>query len=357
VSFYGLLLLPFSLLYGLVTWIRNKLFDWGILKEIEHQIPIISVGNLSMGGTGKTPMIEYLIRLLKDEYKLAALSRGYGRKTKGFVLANKNSKAIAIGDEPLQYALKFDSIHVAVSENRNKGVQELIKSVPDLDLVLLDDAFQHRYIKPGLNILLTEFYRLYTDNYVFPSGSLREFRFGAERADIVVVTKTPITLSPITRRRIAGELHLKKHQLLLFSKIEYGDLIPYSFFNLGRLKKRYANIILFTGIANNYPLQDHLRQICSELTVLTFSDHHHFNQKDVVEILKAYNNIFGKNKILVTTEKDIMRLKDFDKMYLFNEIPLLYIPIHTVFHNGDGDLLADKIKSYLSNSKRLIKEV
>lgn len=351
-DFRGLLLFPFALLFGLITWFRNMLFDLAILSEKKHPIPIIAVGNLSMGGTGKTPLVEHLVRLLQNENKLASLSRGYGRNTKGFVLADKESTAKTIGDESMQYTENFPAISVAVDANRNRGVETLMKQVPDLDVILLDDAFQHRYIKPGMNILLTDFYRLYTDDYVFPSGSLREFRAGAKRADIVIVTKTPIVLSPITRRRIENELKLKKHQLLLFSKIEYDNLTPYDEIDGMPFKKRYSRIVLFTGIANNYPLQDHLKQRCSELTVLSFPDHHVYTQKDVDQIIKTYNDIFSRNKILVTTEKDVMRIRSNEKAYLFNEIPFYYIPIRTVFHNGDGELFSKAIVKFLSSSKR-----
>ncbi len=356
-SFQGLFLLPFALLYGLITWFRNKLFDLGILPEKKHPVPIISIGNLSMGGTGKTPLTEYIIRLLTDDYKVATLCRGYGRETKGFVLADKNSSAKALGDESKQYLKKFSKVAVAVSENRNLGVEELLKNIPDLDIILLDDAFQHRFIKPGLNILLTDFFRLYTDDYVFPSGSLREFSSGANRADIVIVTKTPVILSPITRRRIAGELKLKNHQQLLFSKIEYDVLTPYFASNKTPLCKKYSHILLFSGIANNYPLQEHLNQFCSELTVISFPDHHLFNHKDIDRIIKTFDDIFSKNKILVTTEKDTMRLYDCKKAYLLEEIPFYYIPIRTIFQNVDGEIFNKEIKNFLSRSKRLSKNI
>lgn len=357
VSLLGLFLMPLALLYGLITWFRNKLFDWGIFIEKKHIVPLISIGNLSMGGTGKTPFTEHLIRLLQDEYKLATLSRGYGRETKGFVLAGENASARTIGDESMQYHKKFSNAVVAVSENRNQGVEKLLKKVPDLELILLDDAFQHRFIKAGLNILLTDFYHLYSDDYVFPSGSLREFRSGAVRADIVIVTKTPVVLSPITRRRIARDLKLKKDQLLLFSKISYDKLTPYFEDYKKRLKKQYSHIVLFTGIANNYPLQDHLKQFCSELTVLSYSDHHIYNQKDIDKIIKSYNDIFTKNKILVTTEKDVMRLRDCKKVFLFAELPFYYVPIRTVFHNRDGEILSKSVLSFLSNSKRRTRDL
>lgn len=351
-SFYGLLLSPFALLYGFITWCRNKFFDWGILIQKQHAIPIISVGNLSMGGTGKTPLIEHLIRLLKEDFKLATLSRGYGRKTKGFILADINATAITIGDESMQYYQKFENIVVAVCENRNLGVKKLMKAVPDLDLILLDDAFQHRYIKAGLSILLTDFYKLYTDDHMFPSGSLREFSCGAKRADIVIVTKTPVVLSPITRSRIEGELNLTKNQILLFSKVVSKVLTPVFPSNKWNLKKHYSNIVLFSGIANNYPLQEYLRQFCSDLTVLTFPDHHVYSEKDIYRILKAYEDIFSKNKIVVTTEKDVMRLIDCNRVSLIKGIPFFYVPISITFHDVDEKILKRKVENYLAMSER-----
>ena len=347
-SFQGLLLLPFAIIYGLISWVRNKLFDFGIIQEKKHSIPTISMGNLSMGGTGKTPHIEYLIRMLQDQYKLATLSRGYGRKTKGFILADEDSTFLTIGDEAMQYFDKFTKVTIAVDENRNHGVEELMKLFPDLDLILLDDAFQHRYIKPGLNILLSDFYHLYSDDYLLPSGRLREARCGSHRADIVIVTKTPSILSPITRRRISDELKLRKHQILLFSKISYGKLCPFSTLNTDALKEHYTHIVLFTGISNNYPMVDYLKQFCSDMSVLSFQDHRQFTDNDIELILGTYNDVYTKNKILVTTEKDVMRLQAYKKIYLFDDLPLYYLPICTTFHNGDADIFSKKINKYIN---------
>lgn len=329
------------------TWFRNLFFDIGILSVKKHAIPIISVGNLSMGGTGKTPMVEYLIRLLQNQFKVATLSRGYGRKTKGFVLADEMASAKTIGDESMQYLYKYNQVKVAVDENRNRGVNNLVKSFPDLDVVLLDDAFQHRWIKPGLSILLTDYFNLYSNDYVFPTGKLREFRGGAKRADIVIVTKTPVVLSPITRRRIAEELKLKEYQLLLFTKIIYDGLVPFLVSTKKRIKKRYSHIVLFTGIANNYPIQEYLQPLCSELTVLSYGDHHIYTQEDIDRILEKFNEVFTKDKILVTTEKDAMRLQSCCEVKFSDGTPLYYVPIRTVFHNGDGDLFSKKILDFL----------
>lgn len=354
-SLQGLLLLPFAIIYGLVISIRNLLFDLKILEQKEHPLPIISVGNLSLGGTGKTPQTEYLIELLKDRYKIASLSRGYGRKTKGFLIAHKDSNALTIGDESMQYSTKFPDITVAVDEDRNHGVEELLIKVPDLDVIILDDAYQHRYIKPGINILLTDFYNLYCNDYLFPSGRLRESGCGSKRADIVIVTKTPAILSPITRRRISEELSLKKTQLLLFSRINYGKLCPVFNSNKIQPKDHYTHIIVFTGIANNYPMVDYLRQMCSNITVLSFFDHHQFTEKDIDKILGAFEDVYSRNKVLVTSEKDMMRFKMCDKRHLFEDLPLYYLPIKVNFHNGDGEIFSKRIFSYISGFKHQAK--
>ncbi|MBN1199619.1 MAG: tetraacyldisaccharide 4'-kinase, partial [Bacteroidales bacterium] len=257
-TIFQFLLFPVSLLYGLIMSIRNLFFDWGWLPSRQFELPVICVGNLSFGGTGKTPHIEYLINLLKDRWFVATLSRGYGRTSKGFVLASKRSAYKYIGDEPLQFARKFDQIKVAVDEKRVRGIVELQRKYPDLQAILLDDAFQHRFVKPGLSILLTDFHRLYTSNHVFPSGSLREFSSGAKRADLIIVSKTPKVFSPITRRRILEEINPKPHQQVFFSYIRYGNPIPV----VPEQDKSspYSNsiILLFTGIANDYPLREHL---------------------------------------------------------------------------------------------------
>ena len=235
-----LLLLPFACIYGLIIAIRGKLFDWRILPSESFPVPVISVGNLSYGGTGKTPMVEYIIRLLQKEKKIATLSRGYKRNTRGFILATNQSTFEEIGDEPLQYKTKFSNLEVAVHERRRKGIKQLMKSFPDLDLILLDDAYQHRYVKPGLSILLTDFHKLFVNDYPLPAGTLREFRSASRRADIIIITKTPSVLSPITRRRLTALLKPKAHQQLLFSYISYGEPIPICEEHAKLQKERYS---------------------------------------------------------------------------------------------------------------------
>lgn len=340
-----ILLLPISVIYGAMTFIRNLLFDWRIFRVTKHKIPVISVGNLSMGGTGKTPHVEFLVSRLKDKYKLATLSRGYGRKTKGYVLANPESDANTIGDEPLQYFHKFKNIKVAVDGNRNRGAKNLLKSHPETELLILDDAYQHRYIHRDINIMLTDFHNVYKKDHVVPSGQLREFRLGAKRADIVIITKTPVVLSPITRRRFEDELKLKNNQKLLFSKIEYDGFVSFNQEKKLRKEPTVSTIILFAGIANSYPLQDYLKRFCNELIVLSYADHHNYTKKDIEFIHQTYSDVFSKNKLIVTTEKDAQRLSTSEHKDLLKACPLFYIPIHVAFHNGDEKVLIDSIQN------------
>jgi len=345
INIRGILLLPISLIYGSIIFIRNKLFDWGIFRSVKHPIPVISVGNLNMGGTGKTPHVEFLIRLLRDRKKIATLSRGYGRKTKGFILADENATAASIGDEPLQYYHKFEDITVAVDEKRNRGLKKLLEIKNDLELIILDDAFQHRWIKRDLSLLLTDYHKLYHKDFVVPSGQLREFKGGAKRADIIIVTKTPITLSPFERRGIAEELKIKSHQRLLFSKITYDGFFDIYTHQKTDLKISTSTIILFTGIANPYPLQDHLKKFCKDIVIINFPDHHHYTDKDLQLILKTHKDQFTNNKLLITTEKDAQRLsKDHQETLLMN-CAIYYVPIRIEFHDDDEDLLNQAINS------------
>ena len=343
-----LILFPFSLIYGLITWIRNKLFDWGILPSKSFDIPVISVGNLSTGGTGKTPHIEYLIRLLGKEFKVAVLSRGYKRRTKGFIIAGENCSPDQIGDEPYQLFTKFKNVIVAVDEKRERGISNLLKLSPHADIVLLDDAFQHRYVKPGLSILLTDYHKIFTHDYVLPSGSLREFRWGAKRADIIVVTKTSKVLSPITRQSIKEEIKPKTFQKLLYSYIDYGPFLPIKgidFVPDGR--KRYNTIMIVAGIANTYPLEFHLKNFCDEIKLLRFPDHHAYDQNDIVKIMETYDGIITQNKIIVTTEKDLMRISRPEFINTLQHYPVCYVQIEIVFHKDDKPIFDKHILDYV----------
>ena len=350
VTIIRIILFPVSLLYGFITFLRNKLFDWGIMHSVKFPLPVISVGNLSVGGTGKTPFVEYLIRLLKDDYRVATLSRGYKRKSKGFLLADDSSTALDLGDEAFQFKTRYPGIDVAVDEKRVHGVSTLREMKPGPDVILLDDAFQHRWIRPGLSILLTDFYHLFTGDYMLPTGNLREFRSGAERADIMVVTKTPRVLSPITRQRVLDQIKPKAHQSVYFSYIHHGDFtrIQGVEFHPGTDYKDHT-VLLLAGIANPYPLELFLKDRCARLEHLYFSDHHQYTKKDIVRITRVFNKIFSKKKIIVTTEKDMVRLIHPDLLELIRYLPICYVPITVDIHDGDREPFKKQISEYVKN--------
>ncbi|WP_433779153.1 tetraacyldisaccharide 4'-kinase [Flavobacterium anhuiense] len=319
------LLFPFAILYGFITSIRNFLFDKGILKSTSFDLPVIAVGNLSVGGTGKTPQIEYLIRLLSDKYKIATLSRGYKRKSEGFVLADENSNAEILGDEPFQFHQKFPNVMVAVDANRTNGIQQLLSKDEKPEIILLDDAYQHRKVKAGFYILLTSYGDLYTDDFMLPTGNLRESRSGAARANIVVVTKCPKILTEEEQTKIRLKLKLNAAQQVFFTFIDYDMVI------FGKNEKIAVNEIksesklLLAGIAKPKPFFDCLKNESDEC--LTFPDHHHFSDAD----LDAIRNKANGRKI-ITTEKDYVRLKDselIDQLY--------YLPIKSSFINHQQD--------------------
>ncbi|MDZ7741893.1 MAG: tetraacyldisaccharide 4'-kinase [Bacteroidota bacterium] len=347
-----IILYPVALLYGFVMFVRNKLFDWDVLPSESFEIPVISVGNLSVGGTGKTPTVELIIRILKETKKIATLSRGYGRQTRGFALASKDSSYLEIGDEPLQYSQKFEEIQVAVDENRRRGLHTILEKEPDLDVVILDDAFQHRSVKPGLSILLTDFHNLYVNDFVLPSGGLREFRRGSGRADIIIITKTPCVLSPITRRRINSLIKPGDQQELFFSFIAYKPIRAIPGIHNHFEKKKTNTILLFCGIANSYPIQDHLKTKCEELIVMEFPDHHKYNKKDMEKVIKTYRDIFSANKAIITTEKDAMRLIKTKLIDVLLDLPVFYLPIEMRLHKGDSEKFEKKIINYVEENRR-----
>ncbi len=318
-------------------------------------MPVIGVGNLSMGGSGKTPHVEYLIRLLSPEFKVATLSRGYGRKTKGFVITNQYSTYEDVGDESLQYSRKFSKhVTVSVDNKRVSGIENLMTNDKELDVILLDDSFQHRYVKPGINILLTDYRNLYRDDYLFPVGTLRDVTNAAKRADIIIVSKTYKVLSPIEHKSIREKLNPMGHQNLYFSYLTYGEWIPFneSIFNPPDKKKRYTIIIMFSGIANPYPMKEYLRDKCSELITLDFPDHYVYRKKDIEFIKKTFDDQFTTKKIMVTTEKDAMRLINSPYLRLLKDLPLFYLPIKVKFHGADEKNFSDQIRKYVRENKR-----
>jgi tetraacyldisaccharide 4'-kinase len=346
------LLYPLSLIYGLFMLVRNLLFDWGILHSQSYGTSIISVGNLSLGGTGKTPHIEYIIRLLKEKFLVATLSRGYGRNSSGFILGSKRSNVKYIGDEPMQFIKKFDNIKVAVDEKRTRGIELLLEKNPALDIILLDDAFQHRWVKPGFSVLLSDYHHLYSEDHVVPAGRLREFAMGAERADCIIVTKTPKVFSPITRRRIIADLKPKPHQRIYFSFIKYRDPIPLHDQFPVDYQQKYSFILLFTGIANNDLLKEHLRRMCNDLTTIEFKDHHQYKEQDLSKIISKYNDLPTQKKILITTEKDVMRLRTTDLNPILKTMPIYYIPIEVDFHGDDKQSFDKSVLEYVEKNKR-----
>lgn len=328
-------LLPFSPIYGLATKLRNLGYDKGVFESRSYSIPIICVGNLSVGGTGKSPMVEYLINHLKNDYRLATLSRGYGRTTKGFHLLKNNDLAEKVGDEPLQFNTKFPEVIVAVDENRQRGIDKLIE-IENPDVVILDDAFQHRKVKAGLNILLTTYGDLYTDDLLLPAGNLREPVSGAGRAEIVVVTKCPQELSKQEQESISTKLNLSPEQKLFFGYIEYSSHLKNDKGSISLGSIIGKQILLITGIANDRPLLDHLKNENLEFEHLSFPDHHNYSRKEIEGI---------SAEIVLTTEKDYMRLKD-----IMPHPGLYYIPIQFKFI-VEEEKFDRKIDQFTKNEK------
>ncbi|NQV02771.1 MAG: tetraacyldisaccharide 4'-kinase [Bacteroidia bacterium] len=332
--------------------VRNWLFSCGWLPSRKFDTPIITIGNLSYGGTGKTPHIEYLIRLLRERFLVATLSRGYGRSSQGFILASRRSAYKYVGDEPLQFAKKYEDIIVAVDENRVEGIEKLQKKFLKLDVILLDDAFQHRYVNPGLSILLTDFHKLYSDDFMLPSGTLREFACGAKRADIIVVTKTPKIFSPITRRRIMEELRPSLNQQILFSYIQYSDPVVVTPTSSSVSPYSSSMILLFSGIANDYPIREYLRRRCRELEVLRFSDHHPYSLDDLKKIKVKFDALPTRKKVIFTTEKDVMRIKTPELNNFVKRLPLFYLPIKIEFHGDASEQFDQTILDYVEKNTR-----
>lgn len=333
------ILYPFAILYGIITSIRNFLFDKEILKSYSFDVPIIAVGNLSVGGTGKTPQIEYLIRLLSPKYKVATLSRGYKRQSKGFVLADSNSNAEILGDEPFQFYKKFKNIQVAVDADRKNGIKQLLSQPIKPEVILLDDAFQHRKVKAGFYILLTTFGDLYSDDLMLPTGNLRESRIGAKRANAIIVTKCPSNLTIADQYLIKSKLKLDATQQLYFSYIDYDDSIYSEEITMKLTAIKNIDKLLLAGIAKPESFFRYLKNKGD--IFMTFPDHHHFSDKDISSIQsQSFDNI------IITTEKDYVRLK--------GKLPnkqLYYLPIQSNFIS-DKENFDKTIINYVGTSTR-----
>ncbi len=350
-------LYPASWIYGAGVWLRNKLFDWGYYKERTFDLPIICVGNITVGGTGKTPHTEYLIRLLQDNLQVAVLSRGYKRKSNGFVLAQDDTHVSMIGDEPYQMKQKFPRIHMAVDNDRCHGIEQLCrKSVtPETDVILLDDAFQHRYVKAGMNILLIDHNRLIHEDALLPAGRMREHESGKYRAQIIIITKCPKDMTPMDYRVINNQLELHAFQQLYFTTLDYGKLRP--LFNGG---KEYAiqqihpavHILLVTGIASPEPLQEELKKTSNPIHSLSFSDHHDFSECDLIKIEQEFLQLPEGRRMIITTEKDAVRMASHPQLPESVKPYIYVLPIEVSFLQDQQNSFNQNIIDYVRKNHR-----
>jgi len=351
------LLYPFSLLYGIGVYFRNRFYDLDILKSREFEVPVISIGNITVGGTGKTPHVEYLIRLLKDKFEVAALSRGYKRKTRGFRFVECDMPVREAGDEPVQIRKKFPDVTVAVCENRVHGVEKLLhagtKKSPDV--VILDDAYQHRRIRAGINILLIDYNRPLNKDMLLPAGRLREGAVRIRRANIIIFTKCPAgEVTPIRRRILQKDIKLKPYQSLFFTTYKYGrikavfpDNKPINDF----YTEHSYGVLIVTGIASPHLIPHYLRQFAGESDMISFPDHYSYSKKDIRTIMTRFKKINKKKKIIVTTEKDAVRFADIPGLEKAFKEALYYLPVEIEFLDGEERLFNKKILNYVGENK------
>jgi len=353
----NIILYPISIIFGLITGFRNFLFDTGILSSMEFSFPVICVGNITVGGTGKTPHTEYIAGLLKYNFKVATLSRGYKRETKDFRIASASTPVWEIGDEPLQIFHNFPDIPVAVDRNRVHGVNRILQEYPETEVIILDDGYQHRRITPGFSILLSDFERLFVRDHMLPYGNLRENKGNMRRADIILITKSPENISPIQRRLIVKEIDKSPYQNLYFTSFRYKHPKPV-FENCHEGSQpdvsECANcgIVLITGIANPQPLKEYLQKSYSEIIHLSFPDHHNFTEKDILNISSAFNDLKSVTRYLFTTEKDAVRLREFTNIAEPIRSAFFYIPIGIYFLNEDKDEFDNLIIDYVRKNHR-----
>lgn len=341
---------PFALLWDLVTLIRNRLFDEGVFTEQSFDLPVIGVGNLTVGGTGKTPHVEYILRLLaNNEEHPAVLSRGYKRKTSGYRLVQPHSSVEEVGDEPLQHKIKHPSVAVAVCENRVLGIPQLLKDAPKTTVVVLDDSYQHRWVKPTVNILLTDFHHRYTNDYLLPAGNLRESKRGAKRAQLIVVTKCPSNLSAKKAKQIEDELQVDEHQHLYFSYLHYGQ--PYSFFNQQeQLQHTDYDVVIMTGIARPNYLKSYVDNRYRKAYMRNHPDHHEFTARDIHDLHKLYQNVKKEKTVVMVTEKDAVKLLAFSELIKELNLPVFVQPIQVAFLFQKGQEFNEKLVSTVQNA-------
>lgn len=350
-------LLPLSWLYRLGVGLRNMAFEMNLLKSRAFDIPVIAVGNITVGGTGKTPHVEYLVRLLKDRCRVAVLSRGYKRKSQGFVLAEPDTPAKRIGDEPFQMKRKFPEVTVAVDTDRCRGIDRLTAE-GNVDVVLLDDAFQHRYVQPGMNILLVDYHRMVFDDCLLPAGRLREPVSAKDRADVVIVTKCPKDMKSIAYRVVSKTMQLYAYQTLFFTTLEYGALQPLFGESAGTSGERTLeqlrpdeHILLLTGIASPQQMRRDLQAYASHVTPLTYGDHHHFSRWDIKHINHTFAQL-PEPRLLVTTEKDAARLCSVDGLSDEVKKNMYVLPVHIRFLLDEEEKFNQYITRYVRKNSR-----
>lgn len=345
---FRILLLPFALLYWLVISIRNWCYNRKIFSTTRFGLPLIGIGNLAVGGTGKSPMVEYLIELLQPAFKVATLSRGYKRKTKGYALAAPGTTALEIGDEPMQFHRKYPQIPVAVGEQRILAIPQLLHDRPETQVIILDDVLQHRAIDPGLKILLTDYNNLFTRDFYLPTGDLRDLKSSYRRADILIVTKCRPDLDVAEKTRIVAEIKPLSHQKQYFTTIRYG--IPYHI--SGGEKKNIlpeTEVLLVSGIANPRPLQQYLEQQSESYQLMQYADHHIFTIDDLREISARFSKMNAADKLILTTEKDAVRLMKFRSE--IEELPFYVMPIRHEFLFDEGRLFDAEVTAFITNFK------
>ena len=350
-------LYPASWIYGAGVWLRNKLFDWGYYKERTFPLPVICIGNLTVGGTGKTPHTEYLIKLLQKSYQVAVLSRGYKRKSKGFVLAKENTPVHQIGDEPYQMKQKFPHIHMAVDADRCHGIEQLCKEsvASGTDVILLDDAFQHRYVKAGVNILLVDYNRMITEDTLLPAGRMREPISGKDRAHIIIITKCPKDMKPMEYRVLQKQMNLYAFQQLYYTTLDYGKLRP--LFNGGReypIQNIHpaVHILLVTGIASPQVLEEDLSVVNQKIHTLAFSDHHDFTDQDMLEIEQLFHRLPEGKRMIITTEKDAVRMVSHPLLPETIKPYIYVLPIEIAFLQDQQEMFNKYILDYVRKNTR-----
>lgn len=344
------ILIPFSIIYGAIINVRNQLYDKKILRSASFDFPLICVGNLAIGGTGKTPMVEYLVKILKKKYSVATMSRGYKRKTKGFVIAGENTQTAEIGDEPMQIHQKFPDVTVSVAEERVMGIPQLLLLRPETQVIVLDDAFQHREVKAGLNILLTDYHHLYSSDIPLPAGNLRDTKSSSKRADIIIVTKCKEDLSADEKNKIIAQLQPLPEQTVYFTRIVYKN--PYHLFSKKEMVlQKNVEVILVCGISNPKKIEDFLSDHVSYYETMRYKDHYDFHLTDVKTILNRFSKIKNAENIILTTEKDAVRLSKFEKE--LSPLPIFVLPMEHQFLFNEGSSFDNEVIQFVESKIRI----